>query len=250
MRRLKIFWLLFVFILFILPVKGFSEEKEYNPEEIIKLFHDLGYEYCKKEPSKDIFNNIVWNAVIWENNFDHKHILSVPSNCSNPETIEDITACKLIEEEIFLDQGIGAVLLVYKNYKILASETIYTQKFKLELRRVKVLYDRVGIFDPLTFEYREKGCKAGFCFKKSQSLVNYYFVRISKGWRLFVHAERGKLYDLPVPPCAAIKQYKTVYLKVTPENFEKYVCEDIRVPTTPKIKKEILTVIKALEKIK
>jgi uncharacterized protein YecT (DUF1311 family) len=28
MRRLKIFWLLLVFILFILPVKGFSEEKE------------------------------------------------------------------------------------------------------------------------------------------------------------------------------------------------------------------------------
>jgi predicted hydrolase (HD superfamily) len=59
MSRFKIFWILLVFILFILPVQAFGEEKEYSPEEIIKLLHDLGYEYCKKEPSKDIFNNIV-----------------------------------------------------------------------------------------------------------------------------------------------------------------------------------------------
>jgi hypothetical protein len=248
MRRFKIFWILLVFILFILPVQGFGEENDYTPEEIIKLLHDLGYEYCKKEPNKDIFDNIVWNAVIRGYDFDHKYTLRVPSNCSNPKSIEDMTACKLIEEEIFSDQGISAILLVYKNYKILGTETIYTQKFKLELKKVKVLYDRIGIFDPLIFGDREEGCIAGFCFKKDQSLVNYYFVRTSKGWRLFVHAERGELYDLPVPPCAVIKQYKTVYLKVTPENFKKYVCEDIRVPTTNKIKKEILTVIKELQK--
>jgi len=248
MRRLKKFWFLLVFVLFVLPVYGFGEEKEYTPEEIIKLLHDLGYEYCKKEPSKDILDNIVWNAIIRENDFDHKYILSVPTDCSNPKKIEDITACKLIKEEIFSDQGISAILLVYKNYKILGTETIYTQKFKLELKKVKVLYNRIGIFDPYILGDSLKGCKAGFCFKKDQSLVNYYFVRTSKGWRLFVHAERDELYDLPVPPCAVIKQYKTVYLKVTPENFKKYVCEDIRVPTTNKIKKEILTVIKELQK--
>lgn len=250
MRRFKIFWIFLLFILSILPKQGFGEEKEYTPEEIIKLLHDLGYEYCKKEPSKDISDDIVWNAVIRENDFDHKYILSVPTDCSNPKKIEDITACKLIEEEIFSDQGISDILLVYKNYKILGTETIYTQKFKLELKKVKVLYDRIGIFDPYILGDSLKGCKAGFCFKKDQSLVNYYFVKTSKGWRLFVHAERDELYDLPVPPCAVIKQYKTVYLRITPENFQSYVCEAIPVPTTNKIKKEIQTVIKEFERIK
>jgi hypothetical protein len=41
MRRLKIFWILLVFILFILPKHGFSEEKNKDftkPEEVVKQF--------------------------------------------------------------------------------------------------------------------------------------------------------------------------------------------------------------------
>jgi hypothetical protein len=58
------------------------------------------------------------------------------------------------------------------------------------------------------------------------------------------------LYLLPVPVCAIIKQYKVVYLEVADEDPQSYISETIPDFITPKIKKEILTVIKRLEKIK
>ncbi len=122
----------------------------------------------------------------------------------------------------------------------------------LEVKKVRVLYDQIGIFNPYEFGENVKGYKAGFSFKRKSTVITYYFVKTSKGWKLFLPSKtkefKGPYYSLPVPPCAVIKQYKTVYLKVTPENFQEYVCEVIRVPTTNKIKKEILTVIKELQK--
>jgi hypothetical protein len=259
MRRLKIFWILLVFVLLILPKQGFGEEKEYTPEEIIKLLHDLGYEYCKKEPSKDIFDNIVWNAVIRGYDFDHKYIFpgfGADLYERKPKTEEEEIAQKLEELNLaYIDtpHSFDDVLLTFKTYKILGVETLNLNGLKI--KKVKVLYDQIGVFDPYIIGEKMKGCKAGFCFRKKYITVAYYFVKTSRGWKLFFPSmmkefENLFVYLLPVPPCAVIKQYKTVYLKVTPENFEKYVCEVIRVPTTPKIKKEILTVIKALEKIK
>jgi hypothetical protein len=58
------------------------------------------------------------------------------------------------------------------------------------------------------------------------------------------------LYLLPVPVCAIIKQYKVVYLQAADEDPQNYISEVIPDIITPKIKKEILTVIKELEKIK
>jgi hypothetical protein len=60
MRRLKIFWILLVFMLFILPVQGFEEKKEYTPEEIIKVLHDAGYNYCSDEN----MDGTVWGAIV------------------------------------------------------------------------------------------------------------------------------------------------------------------------------------------
>jgi hypothetical protein len=257
MRRLKIFWILLVFILFILPFQGFGEEKEYTPEEIIKLLHDLGYKYCKKEPSEDIFLNIVWNAVIGDYDFDHKYIFpgfGADLYERKPKTEEEEIAQKLEKLNLAFidtDHGFDSVLLVFKTFKILGVETLNLND--LEVKKVKVLYDQIGIFNPYEFGRKVKGYKAGFSFKRKHIVITYYFVKTSKSWKLFLPSKTKEFkgpYLLPVPPCAVIKQYETVYLKVTPENFEKYVCEDIRVPTTNKIKKEILTVIKRLEKIK
>ena len=256
MRRLKIFWILLVFILFILPVQGFGEEKEYTPEEIIKLLHDLGYKYCKKEPSEDISLNIVWNAVIGDYDFDHKYIFpgfGADLYERKPKTEEEEIAQKLEKLNLAFidtDHGFDSVLLVFKTFKILGVETLNLND--LEVKKVKVLYDQIGIFNPYEFRRKVKGYKAGFSFKRKPIVITYYFVKTSKSWKLFLPSKtkefKGPYYLLPVPPCAVIKQYKTVYLKVTPENFKKYVCEDIRVPTTNKIKKEILTVIKELQK--
>jgi hypothetical protein len=257
MRRLKIFWILLVLILFILPFQGFGEKKEYTPEEIIKLLHDLGYKYCKKEPSEDISDNIVWNAVIRENDFDHKYIFpgfGADLYERKPKTEEEEIAQKLEESNLAFidtDHGFGPVLLIFKSFKILGVETLNLND--LEVKKVRVLYDQIGIFNPYEFGEKVKGYKAGFSFKRKPTVITYYFVKTFESWKLFLPSKTKEFkgyYLLPVPPCAVIKQYKTVYLKVTPENFQSHVCEVIPVFTTNKIKKEIQTVIKELERIK
>ncbi|MBX0311410.1 MAG: hypothetical protein JHC31_06490 [Sulfurihydrogenibium sp.] len=261
MRRFKFFLTLLVFILLILPVRGFEEKKEYTPEEIIKLLHDLGYEYCKEEPSKDISDDIVWNAVMWKSNFNQKYIFpgfGADLYERKPKTKEEEIAQKLEESNLAFidtDHGFDPVLLVFKNFKILETETLNLND--LEVKKVKVLYDQIGIFNPREFGEKVKGYKAGFSFERKPTIITYYFVKTPESWKLFLPSKteefkefKSPYYLLPVPPCAVIKQYKTVYLKVTPENFQKYVCEGIIAPTTSEIKKEIQTVIRKLERIK
>jgi hypothetical protein len=69
MRRLKNFWLLLVFILFILPKQGFSEEnnKDFTkPEEVVKQFIinranmsfiDNNPNYCKDTLGEKLVQN-------------------------------------------------------------------------------------------------------------------------------------------------------------------------------------------------
>jgi hypothetical protein len=52
MRRLKIFWILLVFILFILPKHGFSEEKD--PVKIIQIKNGINYFDINNDGIKDL----------------------------------------------------------------------------------------------------------------------------------------------------------------------------------------------------
>jgi len=265
MRRLKIFWILLVFILFILPVQGFGEEKDSTPEEIIKLLHDLGYEYCKKEPSKikrgsDVYENFVWKFIMSDKNFDEfifgyrkedHEIKGILEKLKKKEIIRKNPSCTYVS-------GAPCVMnsyeyLIFRNYKIFNPEQIGNEHLKI--KKVKVEYKRIGSFDALEIDKVIDNCKAGFCFTNDKYIVNYFFVKTDEGWKLFLENNeslkfRYEQYPLPVPICALVKQYKEVYLKLSSKNFENYASDAIRVPITNKIRKEILTIIKELERIK
>jgi hypothetical protein len=265
MRRFKIFWILLVFILFILPVQGFGEEKEYSPEEIIKLLHDLGYEYCKKEPSKikrmsDVYEDFVWKFIMSDKNFDEfifgygkeeHEIKGILEKLKKKEIIRKNPSCTYVS-------GAPCVMnsyeyLIFRNYKIFNPEQIRNEHLKI--KKIKVEYERIGSFDALEIDKVIDKCKAGFCFTNDKYIVNYFFVKTNEGWKLFLENNESlkfkyEQYPLPIPICALVKQYKKVYLKLSSKNFENYTSDAIRVPITNKIKKEILTVIKELERIK
>ncbi|WP_299239859.1 hypothetical protein [Sulfurihydrogenibium sp.] len=141
----------------------------------------MGYEYCKKEPSEDIFLNIVWNAVIWENNFDHKYIFpgfGADLYERKPKTEEEEIAQKLEKLNLAFidtDHGFDSVLLVFKTFKILEVETLNLNG--LEVKKVKVLYDQIGIFNPYEFGRKVKGYKAGFSFKRKPIVITLLFCK-------------------------------------------------------------------------
>jgi len=250
MRRLKIFWILLVLILFILPVQGFGEEKEYSPEEIIKLFHDAGYRYCSDEN----MNGDIWGAIVQEYGLG-KFIFPSEYWNKRQKKDEDDLEDKLVKTSLILEGTPDA--FSYQSYIIFRNYKIINTKFKkikdVNLKIVKVSYTKIGKFYVGLLYHSKKGCKAGFCFEEGKETVDYYFIKTDKGWRLFFPSAKimkTDLYLLPVPVCAIIKQYKVVYLEVANEDPQSYISETIPDVITPKIKKEILTVIKALEKIK
>jgi hypothetical protein len=250
MRRLKIFWTLLVFILFILPVQGFEEKKEYTPEEIIKLLHDAGYNYCSDEN----MNGTVWGAIVQGYGLE-KFIFPSEYWNKKQEKDENNLEDKLVKTGLILegtpDASSYQSYIVFRNYKIINTKFINIKNVNLKI--VKVSYTKIGKFHIGLLYHSKKGCKAGFCFEKGKEIIDYYFIKTDKGWRLFFPSAKITkidLYLLPVPVCAIIKQYKVAYLQAADEDPQNYISEVIPDIITPKIKKEILTVIKELEKIK